>query len=135
MSDSMRPILCCVVSWGLVALLAGCNSQTQPLQLKDLTPAERRYIERFVILERARAVALVDNQAGPALLDSLAAAWGDSAHQETRANLTNEPTRVAALHDLLLRILDAERDSLIQVPEARRLTAPIPDPSPVPPSP
>ena len=34
--------------------------------------------ERMVTLERAKAVALADREQGEALLDSLAAAWGDS---------------------------------------------------------
>ena len=45
-------------------------------------------------------------------------------------DLSSNPLRIAAVHDLLLRILDAERDSLIHSPTAARLSAPLPDPPP-----
>jgi len=112
----------------LTSGLGGCSKETKSLQLHDLTTGERRYIERFIILERARAVALVDSKLGQTLLDSLATAWGDSSLADTRRGLSSHPQRAAAVHDLLLRILEAERDSLVQVPSTRRLTAPLPDP-------
>jgi hypothetical protein len=123
-------ILTAVFVLVLACGLGGCGKETKSLQLRDLTSGERRYIERFITLERARAVALVDSKLGSTLLDSLATAWGDSSLAETRRGLSNNPQRAAAVHDLLLRILDAERDSLVQVPSSRRLTAPLPDPPP-----
>ncbi|MBC8424501.1 hypothetical protein H8E07_10290 [bacterium] len=119
---------------GLLALLAlaGCRDGNDALRLADLEPAEERYITRFVILERARAVALVDRAAGDALLDSLAASWGDSALVETLAALPDTPRRQAQIHALLEAILTAEEDSLLAAPAARRLHAPLSDPPPAP---
>jgi hypothetical protein len=114
----------------LAIFLASCESKPESLQLDDLNRAEFQYVERFVTLERARAVALVDAPLGSALLDSLATTWGDSALAETRRDLPQEPHRIAAVHDLLLRILDAERDSLVKTPAVARLKAPLPDPTP-----
>lgn len=118
--------LCCL----LAVPLAGCGRDDSALGLDDLSPAELRYVERFVVLERARAVALDDRAAGEALLDSLAAAWGDSALAEAQAAIVTGPERLAELHLLLGRILDAERDSLLRSPSAARLAAPLPDPPP-----
>jgi hypothetical protein len=123
---------CCAMLL-LVGSLPACGGGEETLHLKDLTPAERRYVVRFVTLERARAVAMVDNERGQALLDSLAAAWGDSSLAETKHGLSSRPRHAAAVQDLLVRILDAERDSLLQAPVARRLTAPLPDPPTAPP--
>jgi hypothetical protein len=117
----------------LAGCLPACHSSEKTLQLKDLTPAERRYIVRFVTLERARAVAMVNRERGQALLESLATAWGDSSLAETERGLSSRPRRAAAVQDLLVRILDAERDSLLHAPEARRLTAPLPEPPAAPP--
>jgi hypothetical protein len=114
----------------LISALAGCQSEQEALQLPDLTPAEHEYITRFVTLERARAVALADLKRGTTLLDSLAAAWGDSSREEITRGLSREPLRMAAVNDLLARILKAERDSLLHAPEPRRLTSPLPDPPP-----
>jgi hypothetical protein len=127
-----RRHLACTIPLLLLVASPGCSGNQESLQLADLNAAERRYVERFVVLERARAVAMVDAETGPALLDSLAAAWGDSALAETRRGLSRRPLRMAAVQDLLVRILDAERDSLLQAPEPRRLTAPLPDPPPAP---
>jgi len=111
-------------------MLPGCQTQPTVMQLADLAPAEQQYVERFVVLERARAVTLVDSANGHAVLDSLAAAWGDDSLAETRRGLSLEPVRAEVLQDLLHRILAAERDSLVLAPEIRRLTAPLPDPLP-----
>jgi hypothetical protein len=119
---------------GLVGL-AACQDEPQPLTLDDLTPDETRYVTRFVQLERARAVALADPESGAALLDSLAAAWGDSAAFEARAQLPAGPVRSAAVHELLAGILRAERDSLIIAPSPDRLAQPLPEPEPEPPIP
>jgi len=123
---------CCAILL-LASCLPACHNGEKTLHLKDLTPAERRYVVRFVTLERARAVAMVNSERGQALLDSLAAAWGDSSLAETEHGLSSRPRRAAAVQDLLVRILDAERDSLLHVPEARRLAAPLPEPPAAPP--
>jgi len=125
--------------WGSLLLLltvlistgTGCDETNESLGLPDLSEAELRYVTRFVVLERARAVAMVKAERGTMLLDSLNTAWGDSSLTATLAGLSREPRRVAAVNDLLVRILDAERDSLVEAPQARRLTAPLPDPAPV----
>jgi len=117
--------------WPLL-LLAGCRDAERPLRLADLTPAEETYVSRFVTLERARAVALADPAAGGALLDSLAAAWGDSATVDAVAALPEDADRLEKLHVLLSRILETEADSLLAAPETRRLEAPLPPPAPLP---
>ncbi|MBK6900310.1 MAG: hypothetical protein IPH09_14025 [bacterium] len=110
--------------------VAGCGPEGgRPLQLSDLTPPERLYVTRFVTLERARAVALVEPGRGGALLDSLAIAWGDSSLAAARSALPADPRRQALLHGLLGRILRAEQDSLLDAPRPDRLDAPLPDPS------
>ncbi len=109
-----------------LSLFAGaCSRQDQELQLADLSPDEYTYIERIVILERAKAVALNDRDLGNILLDSLLVAWGDSVESETAAMAPQVPERSQAVHELLGRILTAEKDSLKLVPEIRRLTAPM----------
>jgi len=128
-------ILCSLLAaCTLVGAFAGCQDQPESLQLDDLTDGERLFIERFVTLERAKAVTLVAADAGQALLDSLAAAWGDDARSETGQGLPVAPQRAAAVQNLLARILAAERDSLLLAPSPRRLRAPLPDPSPPPPA-
>jgi hypothetical protein len=112
----------------LAALLGGCGRSEPNLTLDDLTSAESLFIQRFVVLERARAVALVDPRSGNALLDSLANIWGDSALTAPQRGFPVDPLRAAAVHDLLKRILLAEQDSLVYAPHPRRLAAPLPDP-------
>jgi hypothetical protein len=107
-----------------LALLVSCGQSA--LELDDLTPAERAFVVHFVVLERARAVALAEPVAGTALLDSLAAAWGDSANTVAEAQVPADPARAAAIYDLLGRILAAESDSLVHAPRASRLSAPLP---------
>ena len=110
----------------LLSLFAGaCSHQDQDLQLADLSPDEYTYIERIIILERAKAVALNDRDLGNILLDSLLVAWGDSVESETAAMAPQMPERSKAVHELLERIITAEKDSLMLVPEPRRLTAPM----------
>jgi hypothetical protein len=111
-------------------LVAGCGQGETDLSLDDLSAAERQYVTRFVVLERARVVTLADPELGASLLDSLAAAWGDTADAIARAALPAEPARAAALHDLVRRVLEAEADSLIQAPRPDRLSAPLPEPVP-----
>ncbi len=124
------PLLVPALLAATLAAAVGCGRRDRPLQMRDLSYSERLYVERFVTLERARAVALVDVDRGNALLDSLGHAWGDSSLEWTLGTLPRDPGRVAALYNLLSRILAAENDSLVQAPKPRRLTAPIPDPRP-----
>lgn len=120
----------------LIVTSIGCEGQEdRRLALSDLTPAEREFVTRFVVLERARAVALADPAAGTVLLDSLAAAWGDSAQARARAVLRHDPQRAAEVYELLSRLLAAEADSLAVAPRARPIGAPLPTPAPPPPRP
>ena len=75
-------------------------------------------------------MALADRSVGDALLDSLAAVWGDSSLVETEAGVPGDPARAAAVGRLLQRILEAELDSLVLAPRPDRLSAPLPDPEP-----
>lgn len=110
----------------------GCQEkEPPPIQLVDLDSGELLYVTRMVILERAKAVALIDRPAGNAILDSLATAWGDSARQETVLGLPTDPVRAGQVGDLLRRMLEAETDSLILAARPERLKAPLPDPLPV----
>lgn len=118
-----------------VLLVAGCEQEERPLQLADLTPGELRIVERMVVLERAKSTALLDRDAGEALLDSLATAWGDSSLTETQAGAPVLPLRAEAFGDLLRRVMAAEQESLLTVPGAARLTRPLPDPAPAAPAP
>ncbi len=111
-----------------VAALVACEQRREALRLADLSSTERLYVERFVTLERARAVALADPDRGDAILDSLSRAWGDSALEWTLNTLPRQPRRVAAVFNLLGRVLAAEADSLVQSPLPRRLRAPLPEP-------
>jgi hypothetical protein len=114
---------------GLCSLVAGCDSgDPPPLTLEELTPDEHLYVQRFVTLERAKAVAVVDRPTGDALLDSLATAWGDSAQRDTEALAPGDPQRAKLIHQLLFDILDAEVDSLINAPRPDRLHQPLPRP-------
>ncbi len=115
---------------GALTLVAGCQGEPDHLDVADLDEAERQVVERYIILERARAVTLADPPRGVAILDSLAAAWGDSAANMAEAALPTRPNRATLIHDLLRRLLEAEQDSLVHAPDPRRLTAPMPTPSP-----
>jgi hypothetical protein len=126
MTRAQTSILVCAI----LALVTGCQDGGDQLELTDLDAGERQVVERYVLLERARAVALADPPRGVAILDSLAVAWGDSAGREAEAALPTDPDRAEQLHDLLRRLLEAERDSLVYAPEPRRLTAPLPAPVP-----
>ena len=132
---SARRLLSAVLLAALVAILAaavGCSDDPEPdLVFGDLTHAERLFVERVIILERARAVALQDRETGDALLDSLATAWGDSSLAETARGMPDDPQRAARVGRLLTTLLAAEQDSLVSAASPRRLTAPLPVP-PVP---
>ena len=114
----------------VTALFVGCNQNQSPLEIDDLNAGERVFLERYVVLERARAVVLADPVRGVALLDSLAAAWGDSAAVEAEAALPVDPERAALLQNLITRVLTAESDSLIHAPRPDRLDDPLPQPAP-----
>ncbi|HOX25098.1 MAG TPA: hypothetical protein PLL30_05005 [Candidatus Krumholzibacteria bacterium] len=118
-----------LVLFSLLAL-AGCEREPESLGIDQLTPSELDYVRRYVVLERARAVGLADPALGASLLDSLAAAWGDSADVTARRALPTDPSRAAAVQDLVRRLLEAEADSLVFAPSPRRLAAPLPAPVP-----
>jgi len=126
----IRSLCLCLVAAGV----AGCGTGEE-IRLGDLEPGERMYVTRVVVLERAKAVALVDRSLGEALLDSLAATWGDDSLAETEAVVPEDPARAAAVGRLLRRILEAELDSLVLAPRPDRLAAPLPDPAPPAPPP
>ncbi len=110
-------------------LAAGCGKGEPRLAVADLTPGELVYVHRVVILERAKAVALMDQPLGETILDSLAAAWGDSSLERTLELAPAEPDRAVLVNDLLLRILETEEDSLMEAPRADRISMPLPDPA------
>jgi hypothetical protein len=115
-----------------VVLAGGCEKEEEPLTLAGLTSGESLYVERMVLLERAKTVALVDRVAGDALLDSLAAAWGDSSLQETLAGAPSDPLRAADVAQLLSRIIAVEQESLKTSSGLDRLALPLSDPPPLP---
>jgi len=120
-----KPIWLMLIS---TLLLGACDQPEKPLKLADLTISEHTYIERIVVLERAKAVVLADRELGNTILDSLSLAWGDSAEAKTAALAPVDPIRSQALHELLKQIILAERDSLLQNPSPLRLAAPLVDP-------
>ena len=126
------PALTTIIIFTVLLGTAGCEQEKTDLRLADLTEAETLYVSRIVILERAKAVALVDRVAGATVLDSLATAWGDSSLQETLVGAPSDPRRSSQVHELLVRLLKAERDSLMQSPHPYRLSAPLEDPPPEP---
>jgi hypothetical protein len=118
-----------LVLLGGLLLLGGCQKEAKTLELPDLTVGERLYFERIVAVERAKSVALVHREIGAALLDSLAAAWGDSAQTDVLHGLNGNPEHSIAVGELLLRVITAEQDSLRWNPGASRLHLPLPDPN------
>lgn len=114
-----------------VFLLAatGCRSSERALRPRDLSRDETAYVERVLVLERVRAALLVDAGRGLALGDSLSAAWGDSALPQTIALAPTDPSRAERVHELLLRLLAAEHDSLLARDGRRPLDAPWPVPA------
>lgn len=116
-----------LVLCGGLLLLASCRQQELTLHMSDLTADERFYFEHVVAVERAKSVALIHPESGAALLDSLAAAWGDSIQPEILAGLSGDPRRSVAVSELLLRVVSAEQDSLRWDPGNNRLHLPLPD--------
>ncbi len=104
-----------------------CRDEPSEITLEDLEPHERTYVERFILLERARAVTFTDLERGEAILDSLAAAWNDTLDAGLDQVLGTRPQRLAAVHGLLERLLAAEEDSLLYMSGTDRLDAPLPD--------
>lgn len=108
---------------------SGCSRGERGLRPDELTRDEAAYVERVLVLERVRASLLVDEARGLAQGDSLAAAWGDSSLPETLALAPTDPGRAALVHELLLRLLAAEQDSLLARGGLRPLDAPWPAPA------
>ncbi len=111
----------------ILIAITGCQEKSDDLNIQDLTENEMIVLNRYITLERARAVAIVDSLTGTALLDSLNTAWGDSSLAETIALLPKKTERLSSFHKLLVRVLDSERDSLLLAPDTRRLLNPLPD--------
>ena len=115
---------------GLLLAAAGCSEEPRALRLDDLDEGERIILEKLIVLERAKAGALVDRDRGEAVLDSLAVAWGDSVLEETLAGAPRDATRAKAVGEIFARVLRAEHDSLLVGDGLARLAAPLPDPAP-----
>lgn len=107
----------------------GCRQADRGLRPQDLSRDEAAYVGRVLQMERVRAALLVDAARGVALGDSLAAAWGDSARPQTVALAPDDPDRAELVHELLLRLLAAEQDSLLARNGLRPLDAPWPAPA------
>lgn len=127
----LRPVMMPAALVPVIFLLAatGCRSGDRALRPRDLGRDEAAYVERVLVLERVRAALLVDADRGLALGDSLALAWGDSALPQTIALAPTDPSRAELVHELLLRLLAAEHDSLLARDGRRPLDAPWPVPA------
>ena len=112
--------------------LTSCERNDAPLALSDLSGDEFVFVERMVILERAKTAALLDRQTGDAILDSLAVAWGDSSFPLTLLGAPRDPVRSEAVGTLLRRVLEAEQESLLTSSGLDRLDLPLPEPKPEP---
>ena len=112
--------------------LTSCEKNDAPLALSDLSGDEFVFVERMVILERAKTAALLDRQTGDAILDSLAVAWGDSSFSLTLLGAPRDPVRSEAVGTLLRRVLEAEQESLLTSSGLDRLDLPLPEPKPEP---
>ncbi len=110
----------------------GCDKNDAPLALSDLSGDEFIFVERMVILERAKTAALLDREAGDAILDSLFVAWGDSSFPLTQVGAPRDPVRSEAVGTLLRRVLGAEQESLLTSTGLDRLNQPLPEPLPEP---
>ena len=128
-----RRLFCLLLLSGLVPT-TGCEKGEAPLALNDLSEGEYLFVERMVILERAKTAALLDRETGDSLLDSLASAWGDSSLTEAMAGVPRDPIRSEAVTELLGRMIEAEQESLLTSTGLDRLDKPLPDPTPVPPA-
>ena len=128
-----RCLFCLLLLPGLVPT-TGCEKSEAPLALNDLSGDEYLFVERMVILERAKTAALLDRETGDSLLDSLATAWGDSSLPVTLVGVPRDPVRSEAVTELLGRMIEAEQESLLTSTGLDRLDKPLPDPAPVPPA-
>ncbi len=115
--------------FALSAHATGCADRSRPLTTRELNDDESLYVTRIIVLERAKARLLADPRLGAAIGDSLAAAWGDSALPRTLELAPDDPDRAARVHDLLLRLLASEHDSLLRQDGIRPLDAPLPTPA------
>lgn len=115
-----------------LAAATGCENEDAPLALADLSGAEFVFVERMVLLERAKAAALEDRPNGDVLLDSLAVAWGDSSLAFTLAGAPQDPIRSEAVGALLRRVIQAEQESLLTTSGFDRWLLPLPEPEPEP---
>jgi len=113
----------------LALSVAGCAERNRPLTPRELNDDESLYVTRIIVLERVKARLLVDPRRAAALGDSLATAWGDSALPRTLDLAPDDPTRAEDVHDLLLRLLAAEHDSLLLHDGLRPLDAAWPAPA------
>lgn len=113
----------------LLAAAGGCARRERPLTPRDLTDDESVYVTRILVLERVRAALVDDPVRGSVLGDSLAAAWGDSARTRTLDLAPADPDRAALVHELLLRLLAAEQDSLLRLGGRRAIDAAWPAPA------
>jgi hypothetical protein len=111
---------------------AGCDKSDAPLALSDLSGEEFIFVERMIILERAKTAALLDRETGDAILDSLFVAWGDSSFPLTQVGAPRDPVRSEAVNTLLRRVLGAEQESLLTSTGLDRLNQPLPEPKPEP---
>lgn len=111
---------------------AGCDKNDAPLALSDLSGDEFIFVERMVILERAKTAALLDRETGDAILDSLFVAWGDSSFPLTLVGAPRDPVRSEEVGTLLRRVLGAEQESLLTSTGLDRLNQPLPEPKPEP---
>lgn len=126
-----RNLMFCLLLLAALMPAAGCDKQDSPLTMADLSEEEYLFVERMVILERAKTAALLDRANGDALLDSVAAAWGDSSLPETLRGVPRDPIRSEAFAELLRRVLVAEQESLLVATGQERLHLPLPDPAPL----
>lgn len=113
----------------LIVPMVGCAHRDRPLEARELNDDEALYVTRIIVLERVKARLLADPLRGAALGDSLVTAWGDSALPRTLELAPEDPTRATRVHDLLLRLLAAEHDSLLRHGGVRALDAAWPAPA------
>jgi hypothetical protein len=109
----------------LTLCAAACDEPADSLELSDLSAGELEYVTRYVVIERAKAVHAVDPELGNSLLDSLAMSWGDSNAAEIDRRQAEDLPRRALVNRLLVKVLEAEEDSLLLAGRPDRLTAPL----------
>lgn len=126
---AVRAASALVLALTLLAVSGGCARRERPLTPRDLTEDESVYVTRVLVLERVRAALVDDPVRGSVLGDSLAAAWGDSAQPRTLDLAPTDPDRAALVHELLLRLLAAEQDSLLRLGGRRAIDEAWPAPA------